>query len=252
MSSVTSLSVSASKCFVTPAMAKRAKPSRAALALGKRLKECREAARLSQSQLARELGLKSREAVSQWESGKSSPENERLRSAAVLFGCSYDWLATGRGSPNPTNSVVVGLNLIGDIAAGVWREISESQDMEYERVPVAPVKDYPVEAQYALKVHGNSVDRVAKDGATIHCVDVGRAGLTPREGDLVCVERNRAGLREMTVKRIRMGAEGLELWPESNDPAHQEKLSYKPPRGSGEVIIKAIVIGSFTAIPRGS
>jgi hypothetical protein len=124
--------------------------------------------------------------------------------------------------------------------------------MEYERVPVAPVKDYPLEAQYALKIHGNSVDRVAKDGAIIHCVDVGRAGLTPREGDLVCVERNRSGLREMTVKRIRSGAEGPELWPESNDPAHQEKLTYKAPRGSGEVIIKAIVIGAFQPIARGS
>lgn len=252
MSSSSSLPLTGAQCIVPPAMAKRAKPTKAAKELGKRLKACRVESRLSQAQLAKELGLKSREAVSQWESGKSSPENERLRAAAVLFGRSYEWLSTGRGPAEETTLPVVGLSLIGDIAAGIWREVSESQDMDYERVPVAPVKDYPLEAQYALKVHGNSVDRVAKDGAVIHCVDVGRAGLTPREGDLVCVERNRAGLREMTVKRVRKGAEGLELWPESDDPAHQEKLAYKAPRGSGEITIKAIVIGAFQPIARGS
>lgn len=239
MSSVSSLPLAALQCIVPP------------MTLGERLLMCRKERGWSQRELGKRLGV-TRNAVSLWESDESEPENHRLKKAAVLFDTSYEWLATGRGNREGTLTPIVGLRLIGDIAAGVWREVSESQEMEFKRVPVAPVDDYPLEAQYALRIVGNSVDRVAKDGAIIHCVDVARAGLMPRDGDLVCVERGRAGLQEMTVKRIRMGKEGLELWPESNDPAHQEKLPYKAPRGSGEVVIKAIVIGVFQPIARGS
>lgn len=250
MSSVSCLHMTAERCNLLPAMARKPRAKKLP-PLAQRLLKCRTEKDWSQSYVGRALHV-TRNAVSLWESGDSTPAPDRLRRAAVLFGKSYEWLSTGRGSEQETNTHVEGLRLVGDIAAGVWREVSESQDMDYSRVPVAPVNDYPTEAQYALKIAGNSLDRIAKDGAIIHCVDVGMAGLTPREGDLVCVERIRAGLREMTVKRIRKGNGALELWPESYDPTHQEKLAYKPPRGEGEVIIKAIVIGVFQSIPRGS
>ena len=31
---------------------------------------------------------------------------------------------------------------------------------------------------------------------------------------------------ERTAKRLRRGLSGLELWPESNDPAHQMPIAY--------------------------
>jgi transcriptional regulator with XRE-family HTH domain len=249
MSSVSCLSHDSAGCDTDAAMAKHR--ARKLPPLAQRLIKCRKERTWSQAEVGKKLHV-TRNAVSLWESGDATPTPARLRQAAVLFGKSYEWLSTGRGSEQEINATVEGLRLIGDIAAGVWREVPESQDMEYVRVPVAPVSDYPVEAQYALKIYGNSVDRVAKDGAIIHCVDVGIASLTPREGDLVCVERVRAGLHEMTVKRVRKGNGALELWPESTDPTHQEKLAYKPPRGEGEVTIKAVVIGVFQPIPRGS
>lgn len=249
MSSVSCLSLTGKVAIVPLAMAKHRAKKLPPLA--QRLIKCRKDRKWSQAKVGKELGV-TRNAVSLWESGDATPTPERLRSAAVLFHVNYEWLSTGRGSEQEINATVEGLRLVGDIQAGVWREVTESQDMEYKRVPVAPVADYPVEAQYALKIIGTSLDRIAKDGAIIHCVDVGMAGLTPREGDLVCVERIRGDLREMTVKRLRMVNGALELWPESLDPSQQEKLAYKPPKGNGEVIIKAIVIGAFQSIPRGS
>lgn len=249
MSSVSCLLLPPERCNVPLAMAKL-RPKKLP-PLAQRLLKCRKDRKWSQAKVGEKLDV-TRNAVSLWESGDATPTPERLRRAAVLFAVNYEWLSTGRGSEQEINAAVEGLRLIGDIQAGVWREATETQDMDYKRVPVAPVDDYPVEAQYALRIVGNSLDRIAKDGAIIHCVDVGMASLTPRDGDLVCVERIRGGLREMTVKRLRRVNGALELWPESHDPSQQETLAYKPPKGNGEVIIRAIVIGTFQPIPRGS
>lgn len=232
-------------------MSKRPRPTKEALALGKRLKDCRTLLRLSQAKFGKEFGV-TRNAVSMWEAGKSAPENWRMKKIATFCDRAYEWLSTGRGSERRNNTTIEGLRQIGKIAAGQWHEVVESQDMEEKRVPVAPVPGYPIEAQYALQVEGSSLDRIAKDGAIIHCVDVGIAGLSPHPGDLVCVERTRAGLVETTVKRLRAVNGALELWPESDDPRHQEMLPYKPPKGNGEVSIKAVVVGVWQPIPRGT
>lgn len=117
---------------------------------------------------------------------------------------------------------------------------------------MAPDPRFPAEAQYALRVRGHSVNRIAEDGAIITCVDLIAGGIDARDGDLVWVERRRGDLVEATVKRLRKAKDGLELWPESDDPAHQEKLALKPAKGDYEITIKALVIGAYRPIPRGA
>jgi transcriptional regulator with XRE-family HTH domain len=218
-----------------------------AMTFAQRFKEARLEKGLSQSDVARYFKL-SREAVSQWERGQSQPPPERMSELARFLGRSLEWLALNRGTGGGS---VEGLPLWGDVAAGVWIEPIESQEAELERVPVAPDPHYPLASQYALRVRGNSVNRIAKDGNVVVCVDLAEAGLEPRPGDLVLVERRRGGLVEATVKRLRKAPEGLELWPESDDPAHQEKLSLAPVKGEAEIQIKAVIIGVFTPVMRG-
>ena len=55
----------------------------------KGLKRCREAAGLSQTELAAALGL-TRAAVSGWEAGYTSPTAAKLPEIARLLGCSID------------------------------------------------------------------------------------------------------------------------------------------------------------------
>lgn len=63
-----------------------------------RIRLARRSARLTQCELAARLGL-SRSAVAQWESADgSSPSASNLGRMAMELGCSYEWLATGRGS----------------------------------------------------------------------------------------------------------------------------------------------------------
>ncbi len=217
------------------------------MTLAERFLKARKAKRLSQSDLARLLKV-TRNAVSLWEAGKAQPKSNTMQKAAVILDVGFDWLATGRGE----ESVLVdGLPLVGEIAAGVWHEVGESQEMEFRRVPVAPDPRYPREAQYALQIRGNSVNKVAADGTVVICVDMLAAGLDPRDGDLVAVERKRGSLVEATLKRVRKGPKGLELWPESDDPAHQEKLTVQPAKGDAEVTIKGLVIYILKSVARG-
>ncbi|MBP6796760.1 MAG: helix-turn-helix domain-containing protein [Luteimonas sp.] len=68
--------------------------------LSTRIRTARTRAGMSQGALAEALGV-SRSAVGNWESakGRVSPSSERLSELALATGVSYEWLATGRGTP---------------------------------------------------------------------------------------------------------------------------------------------------------
>ena len=221
-----------------------------AMSLGKRILQARMAKKFSQEKLGKILRV-SRNAVCQWEADATDPTPERLRELAVALELDYEWLATGR-----TRVLVSkGLPLIGEIAPGVWIEARNTAGngggMDMERVPVAPVPEYPPEAQYALRVKGNSVNKVAPPGTIIIVVDIERAGITPRAGDLVFVERHKGSLVENTIRRIQRSAKGLELASESDDPAHQKTLKIGPQNGS-DTVIRGLVIYTVSPVARGS
>jgi transcriptional regulator with XRE-family HTH domain len=217
------------------------------MTLGQRFLRAREAKAISQSELARLLGV-TRNAVSMWERDESQPKSKTMQKAAVILSVGFDWLATGRGGETGT---VLGIPLWGEVAGGVWAEVRDSQDTELERVPVAPDPRYPADAQYALKIRGNSVNRIAKHGTIVICVDIVAAGVELRDGDLVWVERKRGSLVEATIKRLRKGKSGPELWPESDDPQFQEKAPLKVGKGHDEVVIRGLVLYTVNPVPRG-
>ena len=67
-----------------------------------RIRQARVQASLSQSQLARLMGV-SRSACNQWESGAGpAPRRERLARLAQLLSVQYEWLATGAGLAQPS------------------------------------------------------------------------------------------------------------------------------------------------------
>jgi transcriptional regulator with XRE-family HTH domain len=66
-----------------------------------RIRRARVAAGLTQSELARRLGIQ-RSAVTQWErTGGTSPSLGHLASIACETGVTFEWLATGRGAAQP-------------------------------------------------------------------------------------------------------------------------------------------------------
>jgi len=218
------------------------------MGLPERLRKAMNDKGINGAELGRRIGLE-RQAVYNWLSGRAEPTQENLRNLAVILDVEQEWLSSGRRAKP---DITLGLQLHGEVAGGVWIEVHENQDTEFRRVAVAPDPRYPTDAQYALTVRGNSVNKIAPDGSIIACVDIMASGVEVRDRDLVVVERRRGSIVETTVKRVRKAAGKLELWPESDDPAHQEKLAIGPRKGDGEVIVKALVISTTVPVPRGS
>ena len=67
------------------------------LNLGQRIKDCRQAAGISQEKTAELVGV-SRQAVTKWETGQSAPSTENLFKLAELFGTTVDLILT-EGKP---------------------------------------------------------------------------------------------------------------------------------------------------------
>lgn len=73
-----------------------------------RIRSARQAARLTQSELAAALNL-SRSAVAQWESASgSAPSTANFARLAATLGCTFEWLATGQGSRSNTRRPAFG------------------------------------------------------------------------------------------------------------------------------------------------
>lgn len=68
-------------------------------AIGDRIRTLREAAGISQERLARDIDAKSGSDVSRWERGEVTPRAKPLARLADRFGCSIDYILTGKSAP---------------------------------------------------------------------------------------------------------------------------------------------------------
>ena len=152
------------------------------------------------------------------------PSFSKMIKLAQAHGFSLDSL-TGRNVIEPSRAE--GIPVKGQVAAGVWHEIEAADVESFEPLPVALDLRWPAEAQYGLIVRGSSINRFASAGDVLVCLDLGMTGLQIADEDMVVVERIRgqAGMREVTAKRVRFIENGMELWPDSDDPHFQSPVT---------------------------
>ena len=156
---------------------------------------------------------------------------------ARVFRKDAGWLLTGKESRSSSVNGVRGNNssaspaaplamipVSGIVRAGAWQDVNTGDGGLYKYVPAA--LDYPSEWQFAYTVEGTSLDKIAVAGDILICLDLIKSGINLADRDLVILERSRfAGqMVERTGKRLHQTVRGFELWPESNDPAHQEPI----------------------------
>lgn len=236
--------------------------------ISNRIKQVRKSAGLTQATFADRLGVTA-QAVSAWERG-GSITNENLRAICATFEVNLDWLATGKEAlvGNALKSIDESQNrriqfarVIGEIGGGGWYETSPfgptqgpgQADDKYQPVPFVLEKTSSAIAHFALRVVGNSMNKIVPSGSFVICIpyDSMRSGIA--DGDLVAVEKVKSGLYSATLKRVRRSPAGWELWPESNDP------QYKPIRLDTDlehdaenldivIHIIGLVVGIFTNI----
>lgn len=131
------------------------------------------------------------------------------------------WLAFGDefGAP-PENHAI---EIVGEVAAGVFRSVSGSDRSYFESTTVPGDSRYPADRQFDLTVRGTSINRIAFDGDLLRCVYVGAS--EPNNGDLVIVEKHRSdGIVETTAKILHRRDNVVELRPYSTDPSWSKPL----------------------------
>ena len=105
--------------------------------IGERIMALRKEKSISQTELAKRLNV-SRQAVSKWEQGTSSPDTERLIQLAEILGTEVEYLATGT-HPEP-GSVV--LNIVETVER-VEEKIVVKEVIRHVRRK--PVKKNPID-----------------------------------------------------------------------------------------------------------
>jgi SOS-response transcriptional repressor LexA len=213
--------------------------------------------RLTQIGMARALGV-DHAVVTRLLKGERRLKHWEISKIAAYLGLSPpNILGADEPAQNETAqlaSAPVPLNYVsvrGECAGGRWMEY-EVGDPTYETVPVVPTKFSTLE-QFAFRVRGGSMDKAKiLDGDYVICVPyfMARAALT--NGDIVVVERRRAGLYERTCKvvEVRPGA-GVALASRSSDPRHADPLlivNGDSHEDETEVEVVGLVIGRYSPI----
>lgn len=123
-----------------------------------RLIACREAAGLTQSELARRLSL-TPQAVQKWEKGENVPRGKRMEKLASLLSTSVGYLLIGEGSANvePGPRVSGVLPLISWVRAGQWTEALDIAHPMDEGVEMIPCPSQHSSRAFALRVRGESM-----------------------------------------------------------------------------------------------
>jgi SOS-response transcriptional repressor LexA len=168
--------------------------------------------------------------------------------AAIVYARKFkvpvEYLLTGKINPVPSveKTPLATIPVIGIVRAGTWQDVDAGDSGMFQVVPAAPGE--PAEWQYAFTVEGNSLNRIAKSGSILVCLDFIKSRVEIQDSDLVIVERSRFGgqMVERTGKRVRKTTSGFELWPDSDDPAHQEPILLDGHDGADEVRVVAKVL----------
>ncbi len=176
------------------------------MTLGARIKEARLKAGLTQAGLASALGSLSRNAVSLWESGETMPSQGHMVQLPHILGVSLAWLT----ATDEAKSVTM-VPLLTWVSAG---ELSvDVQITSLEDIPRIPVADLPEGDWIALKVDGDSMNKISPPGSII-IANRRQQQLVPNACYVVANEQG-----EATYKRYRPNPDRFE--PVSTNDAHE-------------------------------
>jgi len=195
---------------------------------------------LTQADLAKKVGVV-QPTISKYELGQDIPDGKTLsRLADALEIPERELLGVGSAVALPEGRRV---KLVGEIAAGVWRETIEHQDQRDVMV-VLPKKYEHVPLQ-AFTVSGESMNLIYPDGSIVYVAPIHSVEGWPKSGQVVMVMRHKHGETEATLKEYVVNAHGKWLYPRSDHPEHQAPVDYKGKRTDEEVVIAGVVVAAL-------
>lgn len=161
----------------------------------KNLKKYREKAGLTQSEISKKL-LMSQQGYAKYETGKSSPDPDRLREIANILNCSVEDLTESQNAKNKGTKIPV----FSQVAAGI--PISAIEDIiDYEEISeqMASQGEY-----FGLRIKGDSMEPRIRTGDVV----IVRKQETIENGEVAIVLING---EEGTCKKIKKTPEGVYL-----------------------------------------
>lgn len=197
--------------------------------IGKNIKRLRKMHGLTQEELAKQLDV-SRAAVTQWETGWSSPRMGMIEKLSAFFNVSKSELID---DPNPlfpdgakpvvASSATVPLLTLGRVHAGAMTD--EEEVAHRVEVPASVCENHP--RAFALEVEGDCMDRVIPEGSHV-LVDPDRE---PGNGSIAVVETESYSA---VMRRWYRGSSTLMLTADSH--SEQEDMVFGPEDGPVRVI----------------
>lgn len=210
-------------------------------AIGRRIRDARKKAGLSQADLGERVGVV-QSVVSDWERGILESWRDHMEPLTRALKISPVYLVV-ENEAGPHVQPVGELEVIGEVQGGAFRLAREYPAEERYTVPVLPPPGYERVRLQALKVVGPSVNLIYPDGtfvivASAHDTDV-------RDGDRVVVYAHKGEMTEATIKEVRVEPDGrIALWPRSSHPDHQEPIYLSTEDQTGPEIAY-VVVGSY-------
>lgn len=158
------------------------------------------------------------------ENGDRNPSRKKAMQYADAFRVRWEWILEGEGQPTEPPGAARRVPVLSWVSAG---RISAAEPVtKAEVLREVAVADLPAGDWAALEVSGDSMDRIAPDGATI-IVNRSDQRLLPERFYVVA---NEAG--EATFKRFRTPNK---LQPFSTNPDHETLLLPEPAKVFGRV-----------------
>jgi SOS-response transcriptional repressor LexA len=135
--------------------------------------------------------------------------------------------------------IVRRIPVMGEVAAGLWREAVPRQMEDAHEWLDMDVKGYERARLQAMRVVGPSMDLVYPPGRYVVIAHPAEAGL--RHGDYVVVERTRPDLVELTLKEFVVEEDGrVALWPRSSHPDFQTPFYLSPTNEAEQIGLQII------------
>jgi SOS-response transcriptional repressor LexA len=190
--------------------------------------------------------------------GKVGPTIEAVEAIAAGLEVSPAWLAFGIPGSNikgTANAATTGFNvkaipLVGTVSGGVWREVDSLDQDEKPASLFQADPRWPADRQFALRVEGESINRIARDGDLIAVVAVEALEKPPANGALVIVEESRddGALIRTTAKRLHVRGKLTELHADSDDPRWRDVRLIIEPDTDDARLITTRIVGLVTAV----
>lgn len=204
---------------------------------------------ISESRAAAEAGLDNSAIRKMRKNPEALPSLRSIERLAKRFDCPPEWLAFDVNRDSSSNGTIP---MLGAVSGGIWRE---QESIDHDQAPPSPFRAdprWPSIRQFALKVEGESINRIARDGDIIAVVAVEALDAPLANDALVVVEESRddGTLIRTTAKRLRRKGNLSELHADSDDPRWRDVRLVIEPNTSDARQVVTRVIGLVTAVHR--